>query len=69
MSTILPLDDEVLRGGAGRMLHVIDTLPPELQLCENTDWAEIKWLQETGIKHQLRRGPEVEVRRPRFSNL
>lgn len=51
------------------MLHVIDTLPPELQLCENTDWAEIKWLQETGIKHQLRRGPEVEVRRPRFSNL
>ena len=71
MPIIPHLDDEVLREGKDRVFYVNGTFGPESQLCKNTNWAEIKWLQkkqkqkqkqnktkQPGIKHQLRnKGP------------
>lgn len=54
------MNDEVLRGGKDRVFYVNGTFAPESQLCQNTDWAEIKWLQKTRDKTSTK-GPEVAV--------
>lgn len=59
MSSIPLLEDGVLRGEEDRILYVNGLFTPKLQLCKYTDWAEIRWLQEQGIKREQREGPEV----------
>ena len=53
-----------------RSKHLLISFAPKLQLSKYTDWAEIIWLQEQGIKREWRKGHEVGVRHPgclRFS--
>lgn len=47
-----------------RVPYVNSIFAPKSQLSKYTNWAEIIWLQEQGIKCEWRKGHEVGVRHP-----